>query len=85
MFSLSDQEGLTKESAKSFIDYLGNLRLYQLGLLSVEEVGKNPLEWIDYILTGSTHTNFFESRVVDYSHNGLSGKVDYTKYVRALN
>lgn len=85
VFSLSDQEGLTKESAKSFIDYLGNLRLYQLGLLSVEEVGKNPLEWIDYILTGSTHTNFFESRVVDYSHNGLSGKVDYTKYVRALN
>jgi ribonucleotide reductase beta subunit family protein with ferritin-like domain len=85
VFSLSDQEGLTKENAKLFIDYLGNLRLYQLGLLSAEEVGNNPLEWIDYILTGSTHTNFFESRVVDYSHNGLSGKVDYNKYLSSIN
>lgn len=80
VFSLSNQEGLTKDQAKSFIDYLGRLRLYQNGLLSAEEVGENPLDWIDYILTGATHTNFFESRVVDYSHNGLSGKVDYTKY-----
>lgn len=80
VFSLSNQEGLTKAQAKDFIDYLGKLRLYQLGLLSAEEVGENPLEWIDYILTGATHTNFFESRVVDYSHNGLSGTIDYSKY-----
>jgi ribonucleotide reductase beta subunit family protein with ferritin-like domain len=84
VFSLSDQEGLTKEDAKAFIDYLGRLRLYQLGLLSSGEVGVNPLEWIDYILTGATHTNFFEDKVVDYSHNGLSGKIDYTKYATAL-
>lgn len=81
VFSLSDQEGMSKDTAKSFIDYLGRLRLYQAGLLSAEEVGVNPLEWIDYILTGATHTNFFESRVVDYSHNGLAGKVDYSKYL----
>ena len=85
IFSMSDQEGLTKNDAKDFIDYLGRLRLYQMGLLSSEEVGENPLEWIDYILTGATHTNFFESRVVDYSHNGLSGKVDYSKYLNIVN
>lgn len=84
VFSLSDQEGMTKETAKDFIDYLGKLRKYQLGLLSASEVGENPLEWIDYILTGATHTNFFESKVVDYSHNGLDGKVDYSKYSISL-
>lgn len=80
VFEMGDQEDMTLDEGKAFIDYLGRLRLYQNGLLDAESVGSNPLEWIDYILTGNTHTNFFESRVVDYSHNGLSGKVDYGKY-----
>lgn len=81
VFEMGDQEGMTKQEAKDFISYLGELRLFQNGLLPLEGVRKNPLDWIDYILTGSTHTNFFESRVVDYSHSGLAGSVDYTKYL----
>lgn len=79
-FELGDQEGMTKEELKDYISYLGELRLYQVDLLSVEEVRKNPLPWIDYILSGSTHTNFFENKVVDYSHAGLVGEINYSKY-----
>lgn len=74
------QEDMTLEDAKDFINYLGELRLYQNGLLGPSEVRKNPLPWIDYILTASTHTNFFEARVVDYNHGGLEGTIDYSKY-----
>lgn len=77
IFEMGNQEGLTIEEAKDFIEYLGELRLFQLELCSLEEVRDNPLEWIDYILSASSHTNFFENRVTDYSHNGLEGEVDY--------
>lgn len=82
VFEMGDQESMSLQDAKEFVRYLGELRLYQTGLLGPEEVRENPLEWMDYILSGSTHTNFFESRVVDYSHSGLTGEVDYTKYLK---
>ncbi len=84
VFEMGDQERMTKQDAKNFVSYLGELRLYQLGLGALADVRENPLDWIDYILTGSTHTNFFESRVVDYSHSGLTGEIDYSKYVKVL-
>lgn len=84
VFEMSDQEGMTKEDAKSYIEYLGALRLAQVGLLKWDDVPENTLPWIDYILSGSKHTNFFENKVVDYSHNGLAGEVDYSKFMEAL-
>ncbi len=84
IFAMGDQEDFTKEDAKEFILYLKELRLYQLGLTKVESVRKNNLDWIDYILSGSSHTNFFEAVVVDYSHNDL-GEVNYDKYASVLN
>jgi ribonucleotide reductase beta subunit family protein with ferritin-like domain len=80
VYEMGDQEGMTKDQTKDFISYLGELRLYQCGLIGAEQVRRNPLDWIDYILSASTHTNFFEARVVDYNHKGLEGKVDYSKY-----
>lgn len=84
VFEMGDQEGMSKEQLKDYISYLGELRLYQIGLLDVSEVRPNPLPWIDYILSGSAHTNFFENRVTDYSHGGLEGKVDYSKYATLI-
>lgn len=80
VFEMGDQEDMSLEDAKAFINYLGELRLYQLELLPLEDVRENPLEWIDYILSASTHTSFFENKVVDYSHNGLTGKADYSRF-----
>lgn len=83
IYEMGDQEGMSLEDTKEFIKYLGELRLFQIGYIGSEEVRDNPLEWMDFILSGSTHTNFFESRVVDYAHNGLEGTVDYDKYLKA--
>lgn len=85
VFELSDQEGMTKQEAKDYITYLGRLRMYQLGLEGEGVVGENPLPWMDYILTGSKHTNFFESRVTEYSHTGLQGNANYAAYKELMD
>lgn len=79
VYELGNQEGLTKGELKEYILYLAELRKYQLGMLSVREVRKNPLPWMEWLVTGATHDNFFEKKVTDYSH-GLTGVVDYSKY-----
>lgn len=84
VFEMGDQEGLTKQDAKDYINYLGELREFQLGLRDIEDIRENPLDWMDYLLTGSTHASFFETRVTDYSHNGLVGEVDYGQYLQMI-
>ncbi len=80
VFELGDQEDLTKEDLKDYIGYLGEMRKFQLGLLTLEEVRANPLKWMEWMLSGKKHDNFFEKRVTDYSHKRLEGGVDYSKY-----
>jgi len=80
VYAIGSQQDLDIEDVKKYITYLGKLRLFQLGLLSLEEVPNNPLDWMDWMLTASRHDAFFEKRVTDYSHRKLEGKVDYAKY-----
>ena len=84
VFEMSPQEGMTKEDAKEYISYLGRLRLAELGLEGFDTIGESVLPWMDYILSGSKHSNFFEQRVTDYSHTGLQGDVDYSAYQKML-
>lgn len=84
VFQRGNQQDLTKQQAKDFLTYLGDLRLCQHGLKDSRTLGENPLEWIDYILSGSTHTNFFENKVTDYSHDGLAGEGSYDKFLAQL-
>lgn len=84
VFEMGDQEGMTLGDAKDYISFLTRFRKYSLGLLPADQVGENPLPWMDYILSGSKHTNFFESKVTDYSHNGLSGEAEYDKFKALL-
>lgn len=85
VYELGEPEGLTKQDLKGYISYLGELRLFQLGLIPEMEVSKNPLPWIESMLSGRSHDNFFEKRVTDYSHSGLEGKVDYERYITVLD
>lgn len=80
VFTIGNPEGLTKEELKEYIEYLGELRYYQLGYSDVYGIRKNPLKWLEWMLSAGTHDNFFEKRVTDYSHEGLIGDIDYTKY-----
>lgn len=81
VFEMGGSEGLTADEMKAYISYLCEFREYQLELRSMKDVGKNPLEWMEWVLSGSKHGNFFEKKITDYSHGGLPGKVDYTKYL----
>lgn len=69
---------MTQSDLYEYIVYLSNYRLNQLGVSSYE--GTNPLEWMDWLLSGSKHDNFFEKKVTDYSHSGLDGSIDYSRY-----
>lgn len=80
VYEIGDQEGMTKQDLKDYITYLCAYRGYQLGRKSLSEIPKNPLPWMEWILTGAKHDSFFEKRVTDYQHGSLGGKIDYSKY-----
>jgi ribonucleoside-diphosphate reductase beta chain len=75
-FELGGVEGLEGEDVKSYIRYIADRRLMQLGLQPMFHVEKNPLPWLDEILNGVEHTNFFENRATEYSKAATRGSWD---------
>jgi glutaredoxin 3 len=67
-------EGLTKAEVKDYIRYITDRRLQQIGLKPNYVIKENPLPWLNWILNGVDHSNFFEKRVSEYSVNGMSGE-----------
>lgn len=72
-FGVGGIEGLTAEEVKLYIRYIADRRLLQLGLDPIYKVSKNPLPWMDEILNGVEHTNFFENRVTEYTKAATTG------------
>jgi ribonucleoside-diphosphate reductase beta chain len=72
-FNMGDIEGLTAKEVKQYIRYIADRRLIQLGLKGNWKVKENPLPWLDWVLNGASHKNFFEGRVTDYNANGMTG------------
>jgi len=66
-------EGLDSDEVKQYIRYITDRRLLQLGLKPNFKVKDNPLPWLEWILNGADHTNFFEGRVTEYEVAGLTG------------
>lgn len=85
LYEIGTPEGMPKQDTKDYISYLGELRLYQMELIGSESVRKNPFEWMDWLLSAPRHGNFFEKRITDYSHTGLIGDIDYSKYSNVLD
>jgi len=75
-FEMGAVEGLDPEEVKSYIRWIANRRLTQLGLLPIYRVDKNPLPWMDEMLNGIEHTNFFENRATEYSKAATQGTWD---------
>lgn len=69
-------EGLTAHEVKMYIRYIADRRLNQLGMDAIYNVGKNPLPWLDEILSAPEHTNFFENRVTEYAKAATKGTWD---------
>jgi ribonucleoside-diphosphate reductase beta chain len=75
-FEMDGVEGLKARDVKSYIRYIADRRLMQLGLQPMFHVEKNPLPWLDEILNGVEHTNFFENRATEYSRAATRGTWD---------
>jgi ribonucleoside-diphosphate reductase beta chain len=73
VFEMGGVEGLTSDAVKSYIRYIGNMRLGQMGFEPLWPVKVNPLPWMDDILTLPEHANFFEQRVTEYAKGSLVG------------
>ena len=72
-FEMGNVEGLTSREVKRYIRYIADRRLSQLGLKDIYMIDANPLPWLDEILNGVEHTNFFENRVTEYSKASTAG------------
>ena len=72
-FEVGDIEGLTARQMKQYIRYIADRRLMQLGLKEIYMADHNPLPWLDEILNGVEHANFFENRVTEYTKAATTG------------
>ncbi len=72
-FELGGVEGLDAAQVKRYIRYIADRRLGQLGLQPLYRTERNPLPWLDAMLNGVEHTNFFENRSTEYSKAATRG------------
>ena len=75
-YAMGNIEGLEKSEVKEYIKYITDRRLLQLGMKPNFKVKDNPLPWLEWVLNGADHTNFFENRVTEYEVAGLEGTWD---------
>jgi len=70
-FEMGDIEGLNKDQLKNFIKERANQKLIELGYSAIyNDIDPNLLkqmEWFGHLTSGKSHTDFFASRVTDYS------------------
>ena len=75
-FEMGGVEGLEAKEVKDYIRYIGNRRLEQLNLEPLFDIKKNPLPWMDEMLNGIEHMNFFEGRATEYAKASTEGTWD---------
>ena len=72
-FELGGVEGLGPDEVKAYIRYIADRRLVQLNLQPIYKMEQNPLPWMDAMLNGVEHANFFENRATEYSRAATRG------------
>ncbi len=73
-FEAGPVEGLDAAQVKSYIRFIADRRLGQIGLDPIYGgVERNPLPWVDDMLNAVEHTNFFENRATEYSRASTTG------------
>jgi ribonucleoside-diphosphate reductase beta chain len=75
-FEMGAVEGLSGDEVKHYIRYIADRRLTQVGLQPMYHVERNPLPWLEEMLNGVEHTNFFENRATEYSKAATRGTWD---------
>jgi ribonucleoside-diphosphate reductase beta chain len=75
-FEMGPIEGMTPDDIKQYIRFVADWRLRQLELPAVYGVKENPLPWLQVLLSGVEHANFFEARATEYSKAATRGRWD---------
>lgn len=73
-FNAGEVQGMTPEDIKAYIRFIADWRLRQLQLPEVYGVKENPLPWLQSMLSGVEHANFFEARSTEYSKAATKGQ-----------
>ena len=72
-FELGGVEGLEGTDVKRYIRFVADGRLKQLGLEPCFGITENPLPWVEEMINGVEHVNFFENRATEYSRAATKG------------
>lgn len=75
-YDMGENHGLPTDDVKHYMRYTADMRLAQLGERPLYGVDRNPLAWVDAIVFGKEHANFFENRATDYSKGAMVGSWD---------
>jgi ribonucleoside-diphosphate reductase beta chain len=73
VFELGDLENLSKDDLKNFIKHRVNTKMGDLGLKplipsdQIDAGALKTMKWFDAVIAGKQHTDFFASRVTNYS------------------
>ncbi|WP_419253062.1 ribonucleotide-diphosphate reductase subunit beta [Caulobacter sp. ErkDOM-YI] len=73
-FEAGEVQGMTPEDIKQYIRFIADWRLRQLQLPEVYGIKENPLPWLQSLLSGVEHANFFEARSTEYSKAATKGQ-----------
>jgi ribonucleoside-diphosphate reductase beta chain len=75
-FDLGSIEGIEEKDLKNFIRFRANTKLNDLGLKKVwKNIDKSSLEkmeWFDVLSAGNSHSDFFASRISEYSKGTIN-------------
>ena len=74
-FEMGGIRGLNPDEVKKYIRYIADRRLLQLSLKPNYGIKDNPLGWLDWVLNGVEHANFFENRATEYNKGTITGKL----------
>lgn len=72
-FEMGAVSGMTPKDIKRYIRYVADWRLSQLGLPPIYMIEDHPLPWLQPLLNGVEHANFFETRATEYSKAATRG------------
>ncbi|WP_309089893.1 ribonucleotide-diphosphate reductase subunit beta [Phenylobacterium sp.] len=73
-FEAGEVQGMTPDDIKQYIRFVADWRLKQLQLPTVYGIKENPLPWLQSMLSGVEHANFFEARSTEYSKAATKGQ-----------
>lgn len=72
-FEMGPVSGMTPKEIKKYIRFIADWRLQQLGLPAIYLIDEHPLPWLQPLLNGVEHANFFETRATEYSKAATRG------------